>query len=257
MTKDVYAVNCSILLTDLPLLERPAAAKAAGFDNAELWWPFGSPVPDATEIAAFAKAFQDAGVHLTGLNLVDEMPAERGLISLPARVADLRANLDAVTRIAEATGCRKFNALYGLRKPGSTPAEQDEVALANLAAAAQAVARIGGTILLEPISGAPDYPLKSAQAVVEVLDRVGEPNIGLLLDVYHLTMNGDDVDAAIERYGDRVAHVQIADAPGRGAPGSGELPIQRWMEDVYARGYDGLIGLEYVDKGPTPFAWAD
>ncbi|MGC5628477.1 hydroxypyruvate isomerase family protein [Georgenia sp. Z1344] len=262
MADDVlYTVNCSILLTDLPLLERPAAAAAAGFDGIELWWHFPTSTPEQDEIDALLKAIDDAGVQLTGLNLnAGDMPGgDRGLISWPERSAELRANLDVVTAIGERTGCRAFNALYGKRVDGVDPAEQDALGAENLALAAQAVDRIGGTILLEPVSGADAYPLKTSADVVGVLDRVrdehGATNLGLLLDVYHLAVNGSDVDADIAAYADRIAHVQIADAPGRGAPGSGDLPITRWIDDVRATGYTGPVGLEYKTADADPFAW--
>ncbi|GAA4288401.1 hydroxypyruvate isomerase family protein [Georgenia daeguensis] len=256
-----YTVNASILLTDLPLLERPAAVRAAGFDGLELWWPFPTATPDADEIDALVRALEKADVQLTGLNfLAGDMPAgDRGLISWPGREAELRANLDVVTAIGERTGCRAFNALYGNRVEGADPAAQDDLGAENLHLAAQAVDRIGGTVLLEPVSGTPAYPLKTSADAVAVVDRVasehGSTNIGLLLDVYHLSVNAADVDAEIATYRDRVAHVQIADAPGRGAPGSGDLPITRWIEDLRAGGYAGPVGLEYKTDDADPFAW--
>lgn len=256
-----YSVNCSILLTDLPLLDRPAAAAAAGFGGVEFWWPFASATPDAAEVDAFVAAIEAAGVRLTGLNFVaGDMPAgDRGLASWPARSAELRANLDVVAAIGERTGCRAFNALYGNRVAGADPAAQDALGAENLALAARAVARIGGTVLLEPVSGAPAYPLKTSADVVAVLDRVAEEhgatNLGLLLDLYHLSVNGADVDAALAAHRGRVAHVQIADAPGRGAPGSGELPLSRWISDLRAGGFDEPVGLEYKTADADPFAW--
>jgi hydroxypyruvate isomerase len=256
-----YTVNCSILLTDLPLGERPAAARAAGFAGVELWWPFETSTPEAEEIDALVRTVERAGVQLTGLNFnAGNMPAgDRGLVSWPGREKELRANLDVVTAIGERTGCRAFNALYGNRVEGAEPARQDDLAAENLHLAAQAVARIGGTVLLEPVSGAPAYPLKTSADAVAVIDRVasehGSTNIGLLLDVYHLSVNGADVDADIAEHRDRIAHVQIADAPGRGAPGSGDLPIARWIEDLRAGGYTGPIGLEYKTDDADPFAW--
>lgn len=262
MADDVpYTVNCSILLTDLPLLERPAAARAAGFDGIELWWQLPTSTPDQADIDALVKAIDDAGVQLTGLNFTaGDMPGgERGLLSQPERSEEFRANLDVVTAIGERTGCRSFNALYGLRVEGTDPAAQDELAAENLALAARAVDRIGGTVLLEPVSGAEGYPLKTSADVVAVLDRVreehGASNLGLLLDVFHLAVNGADVDAEIAAFADRIAHAQIADAPGRGAPGTGELPIARWIDDVRAAGYAGPVGLEYKSADADPFAW--
>jgi hydroxypyruvate isomerase len=256
-----YTVNASILLTDLPLLERPAAAGAAGFGGIELWWPYPTATPDADEVDALVDSLARAGVQLTGLNFIaGNMPGgDRGLISWPGREEELRANLDVVTAIGERTGCRAFNALYGNRVEGADPAAQDDLGAENLHLAAQAVARIGGTVLLEPISGTPSYPLKTSAEAVAVIDRVasehGSTNIGLLFDVYHLSVNGADVDAELARYRDRIAHVQIADAPGRGTPGTGELPITRWIENLRAGGYDGAVGLEYKTADADPFAW--
>jgi hydroxypyruvate isomerase len=259
--RGVYTVNCSILLAGLPLLDRPAAARAAGFEAVEFWWPFPTSSPDSVAVDAFVDAIHKAGVLLTGLNLpAGDMPGgDRGLISWPARSVELRASLDVVTAIGERTGCRAFNALYGNRVDDAEPDEQDDLGAENLALAARAVARIGGTVLLEPVSGAAAYPLTTAADVVTVLDRVAAEheatNLGLLLDVYHLAVNGADVAADIGAYRDRIAHVQIADAPGRGAPGTGELPIAAWLEDLHDGGYTGAIGLEYKTDDADPFAW--
>lgn len=256
-----YAVNCSILLTDLPLLERPKAAKDAGFAGVEFWWPFATSTPDASDVDAFINALDEAEVQLTGLNFnAGDMPGgDRGLVSWPARSEELRANLDVVTEIGERTGCRDFNALYGNRIDGVSVTEQDDLGAQNLALAARAVDRIGGTVLLEPVSGAPTYPLKTSADAIDVLDRVeaehGARNLGLLLDVFHLAVNGADVDDDINTYRDRIAHVQVADAPGRGAPGSGDLPITTWIADLRNGGYEGPVGLEYKTSDAEPFAW--
>ena len=50
-----YLANCSMLFTEHPLLRRPAAASAAGFDAVEFWWPFATPVPADAEVDAFVR----------------------------------------------------------------------------------------------------------------------------------------------------------------------------------------------------------
>ncbi|HST72108.1 MAG TPA: TIM barrel protein [Kocuria rosea] len=255
-----YTVNCSILLTHLPLLDRPAAARAAGFDAVEFWWPFDTSVPADKDVDAFVAAVQDAGVQLTGLNFnAGNMPGgDRGLVSWPARSQDFADNLDVVAVIGERTGCRAFNALYGNRQPGVSAEEQDELGVQNLARAGRAVARIGGTVLLEPVSGAPAYPLKTARDALAVIGRVrdaGADNVRLLADFYHLAVNGDDVDAVIEDHAADFGHIQIADAPGRNEPGTGELPLQRWIARSRELGYSGRVGLEYKASQEDPFAW--
>jgi len=255
-----YEVNCSILFTELPLLERPAAAKAAGFDAVEFWWPFDRAVPADADVDRFVAAVRDAGVALAGLNFyAGDMPGgDRGLVSWPARAAEFRDNVAVTVSIAEQLGCKAFNALYGNRVDGVAPEEQDDLAVQNLGLAATGVAAIGGIVLIEPVSGADRYPLLTAAQAIAVIDRVaaetGQRNLGLLADLYHLAVNGDDVDAAIARFASRTAHVQIADAPGRNEPGTGNLPLQRQLDALQDAGYAGWVGLEYKPSDPTDSA---
>ena len=257
-----YTVNCSILLTELPLLERPAAAKAAGFDAVEFWWPFETSVPTDAQVTEFENAIKDAGVQLTGLNFnAGNMPGgDRGLVSWPARSTEFQDNIDVVAGIGERLGCKAFNALYGNRVDGVSAEEQDAIGAENLAKAGQGVARIGGTVLLEPVSGAPKYPLLKAEDALKVIARVKEEsgvgNVKLLADFYHLAVNGDDVAAVIENHAKDFGHIQIADNPGRGAPGTGELPLGEWIARSRELGYEGYIGLEYKEPQETAFAWA-
>ena len=258
-----YEVNCSILFTELPLLERPAAAKEAGFDAVEFWWPFAEAVPSDNEVDRFIRSVTDAGVQLVGLNFfAGDMPGgDRGLVSWPVRSGEFRDNVEVTIGIGERLGCRAFNALYGNRVEGVDPAAQDDLATENLALAGRVAARIGGAVLVEPVSGAPRYPLLTAADAVGVIDRVaaqtGVADLGFLCDLYHLAVNGDDLDQVIATYGDRVAHVQIADAPGRNEPGTGTLDLDRYLALLAAAGYDGWVGLEYKPSGASAdsFAW--
>jgi hydroxypyruvate isomerase len=254
-----YDVNLSILFTELDLLARPAAAREAGFGAVEFWWPFVEAVPPDRQVDAFVAAITDAGVQLTGLNFfAGDMPGgDRGLVSWPKRASEFRDNVDVVVGIGDRLGTRGFNALYGNRLEDVPAAAQDELAVENLALAARAADRIGATVLLEPVSAAPRYPLLTAADALAVIDRVDVPNVGLLADLYHLAVNGDDVDRVIASSADRIAHVQIADAPGRGEPGSGTLPLDQQLTALEAHGYAGWVGLEYKPTTSTDecFGW--
>ncbi|MDX1874602.1 TIM barrel protein [Mycolicibacterium sp. 120266] len=252
-----YVVNCSILLTQLPLLQRPQAARDAGFEAVEFWWPFGDSVPGDAEVDGFVRAVADAGVALVALNFAggDMAAGERGLLSAPARRAEFRDNVDVAIGIAQRLGTKAFNALYGNRIDGMSAELQDEVATENLAHAAARADTIGAAILVEPLSAVPGYPLRTAADVVAVLDRVGSPSVRLLADLYHLTVNGDDLGAAIETYADRIGHVQIADAPGRGAPGTGTVDFATHFAHLKRRGYRRHVSLEYVSTDQDPFGW--
>jgi hydroxypyruvate isomerase len=127
----------------------------------------------------------------------------------------------------------------------------------NLVFATSELAGVGGTVLVEPLSrglnGA--YPLETAEQAVRVVQRVREitatDNIGLLFDTFHLANNGEDLVAVIQRYGQLIAHVQLADAPGRGAPGTGTVDFDRVLMALANAGYDQLIACEYVPGGET------
>lgn len=261
MARRRYTVNCSILLTGLPVLERPAAARKAGFDAVEFWWPFGKAVPADAEVDAFVRAVESAGVALTGLNFAagDMAAGERGLLSDPSRSGEFRDNVDVAVGIAERLGTRALNALYGNRVDGLDPGRQDQAGAENLALAGRAAARIGAVVLVEPVSGAPAYPLKRAGDAVAVMDRVrrehGVDALRLLADLYHLHVNGDDIPAVVERHAGRIGHVQIADAPGRGAPGTGRVDLDAHLARLARAGYDGYVGLEYRATRPDPFDW--
>ena len=255
-----YTVNASILLTDRPILERAQAVREAGFDAAEYWWPFQEAVPSDADVADFERSVTSAGLSLTGLNFfAGDMPGgERGLVSWVSRRKEFEDNIDVTVGIGERLGCRAFNALYGNRTDDVPAEQQDEVALENLAAAARAAARIDGVVLLEPVSGSEAYPLKTAAdalAVIGKLQAEGIQNVKLLADFYHMAVNGDDVDSVIARHAAEFGHIQIADAPGRGEPGTGDLPLAQWIEASQRGGYSGRIGLEYKATGEDPFAW--
>jgi hydroxypyruvate isomerase len=252
-----YDAHLSMLFTELPLLQRPAAAAKAGFDAIEFWWPFDRAVPSDADVDDFVGAVTDADVQLVGLNFfAGDMPGgDRGLVSWPARSAEFRDNVDVTIGIGERLGCTAFNALYGNRVDDASAREQDDLAAENLALAARAAGRIGGVVLVEPVSGSPRYPLLTAADVIAVIDRVqqrsGAENLRFLCDLYHLATNGDDVDAAIARHADRIGHVQIADGPGRGEPGSGTLDLTGQLGALAAAGYDGYVGLEYKPTTTT------
>jgi hydroxypyruvate isomerase len=258
-----YDVNCSILFTELPLLQRPAAARAAGFGAAEYWWPFAAAVPADREVDAFVSSLRDAGIQLVGLNFFagDMAAGDRGLLSWAGRGPEFRDNVQLAVAVGERLGCRSFNALHGNRDDATAPQRQDELALGNLVYAMDAVARIGGTILIEAVSGVDRYPLLTAADAMAVIDRANQSaataNCRFLADLYHLTVNGDDVAAVIAAHAPAIGHVQIADAPGRGAPGTGRINLAAYLGQLADAGYRGWVGLEYKPAGATAdsFGW--
>jgi hydroxypyruvate isomerase len=258
-----FDVNCSILFTELPLGDRPRAARGAGFRGVEFWWPWEAMAPSDAEADAFVRAVADAGVELISLNFHtgDMAAGERGIVSHPARTADFRENVAAVVEIAARTGCRRLNAPYGLRVPGVDAAEQEAVAVENLAFAADAAAKADAAVLVEAINSVdiPGFPVDTSDRAAAVVAQVDAPNIGLLADLYHLAKMGEDVADVLSRHRGAIWHVQVADPPGRGAPGTGTLDFEPAFRQLAEQGYDGWVGLEYRPADPadsaSSFGW--
>ena len=261
-----FDVNCSILFTELPQFKRPAAARAAGFEAVEFWWPFAEPVPPDREADAFVEALGDAGVRLVLLNFAagDMAAGDRGLLSLPAGSAAFRDNIDACVGIAARTGCTVLNALYGNRVDGLPERQQDELAAENLALAAGAAARVGATVVVEALNSydSPRAPIVSSQRALAIINAVragGAANIGFLADLYHLGRMGESLPDVLARRSADIAHIQIADVPDRGAPGTGGLDFEALFGQLAAQGYPGWIGCEYKPADPsdssTSFGW--
>ena len=249
-----FDVNCSILFTELPLAQRAAAARAAGFDGVEFWWPWAEMVPSAAAADAFVGSILGAGVELVSLNFHagDMAAGERGIVSHPDRAGEFREHVGACVEIARRAGCTRLNAPYGLRAAGSDPDTQDAVAIANLRLAAEAAGKVGASVLLEAINSVdiPGFPVDGSARAMAVIEQVGAPNVGFLADMYHLAKMGENVAEVLTRYRDAIMHVQVADPPGRGAPGTGTLDFEPAFAALAAGRYAGWVGLEYVPADP-------
>lgn len=238
-----FCVNVSILFTEVPLLERFASAREAGFDAVELWWPRGE------DPAAVQSAIEDAGVEVVLLNFdAGDMPAgDRGLISDSALQDAFRANVPVALELAAAVGCTKLNALAGHELPGVERDAQLELACDNVRFAADAASEQGAQILIEAVNTLENGPylLSSTPAASDFVRMVDCENVWLQYDAYHMQRMEGDVTATIERHFGEIAHVQIADSPGRGQPGTGELNYDYIFRRLEELGYDGHVGLEY------------
>ena len=253
-----FAANISLLFTELPMVQRPAAAAAAGFDAVEAWWPFDTPEPPEHDVDRFVTAVQDAGVRLVGLNFDagDMAGGDRGLVSLPAERDRFRANVDVAVDIGGRLGTVVFNALYGNRTGEDQDAEQDELARENLAHAARKASAIGATVVVEAVNAFenPRYPLTRTEHALSVIDEVASSSgerLGYLYDIYHMQRMEGNVIGTIRSLAERITHVQVADAPDRHEPGTGELAYERILPALAQAGYPGWVAFEYKPSRPT------
>lgn len=252
-----YSANISIMFTEFSYLDRPAAARRAGFDRVETWWPWSEAVASVEAESELVDALEQGGVGLSGLNFfAGDMPGgDRGIACHPDRAHDLECNTEQLVRIAERTGCRFFNLLYGQLDDRWPEEDQHAAATSAILRAAAAVRAIGGTVLLEPLAAGLNgrYPLVDGDDVVALLtgSLAGADNARLLFDLFHLGSNGVDLVDAARRLAPWIGHVQVADSPGRGEPGSGNLPIAEILEALTDAGYCGTAAAEYQPTTPA------
>lgn len=247
-----YIGNLSTLYADLPRDERPAAAARDGFARVESWWDFDAANPPADELEGFLGALEAAGVQLVAMNSHggDRAAGERGLACLHGREEEFRASIASVVRVAQRTGARFFNVTFGQLDPAGDEAAQYAEAAARYRWAAQQVEVVGGTILIEALSvaGNGSYPFHTGADVVAFLTEhlADVPNIGFLFDSFHLAANRVDVVAAAGELAPWIKHVQFADFPGRGKPGTGGLDFDAIVARLEAASYAGDFSLEYL-----------
>lgn len=251
------SANVSLLFTEVPYLERFAAAAEAGFAAVETWWPFPTAQPSRAELDELLRALEGAGLSLTGMNVFagDMAAGERGIACLPERAGELDASLAALRWIAERTGCRGFNLLHG-QAPDRAVGAARPAAVAAYRRAAEVLADLPGSpgvVLVEPLARGLNgtYPLETAADALDLIDEVGASNLGLLLDTFHLARNDEDLPALIADSAERIGHVQLADAPDRGEPGSGTTNITAIGAALTAADYAGTVAAEYKPTGET------
>lgn len=244
-----FAANLTMLYTDSPFLARFGRAQASGFRYVEYLFPYEH------DTAVLAAALADHGLQQVLFNLPagDWAAGERGIAALPGRVEEFRRGVARAIAVAQALGVPRLNCLVGKRDPGVALADQQAVMVENLRYAADALAAAGIGLVIEMLNpfDAPGFLIDSPRAAFEVQDRVGSANLKIQYDIYHAQRSEGELANTLRTHLDRIAHIQIADNPGRHQPGTGEINY-RFLFDLLDRvGYAGYVGLEYVPLGTT------
>jgi hydroxypyruvate isomerase len=191
----------------------------------------------------------------------DWAAGERGIAALPGREDEFQDGVGRALQLAKKFGTRRLNALAGL-----TPADCDDALVeatfeSNLRAALPRCEAAGVRLLVEPINSRIDMPgfwLDSLDKAVDLIRRIGHPAIGLQFDVYHAAVMTGRPAEWLETLLPGVGHIQVADHPGRHAPGSGGIDFAAVFGLLDASSYDGWVGCEYRPEGATSdsLAWA-
>ena len=238
-----FSANLGFLWADLPLPKAIAAAKAAGFDAVECHWPYDTPAEDT------ARALHDAGLRMLGLNTVRGKPGENGLAALPGRGAEALAAIDQALAYAARIEAGMVHVMAGF----ASGADARAVFVANLSYAAKRAAALGITILIEPLNrhDAPGYFLQTTDQARDIITSVGEPNLKMMFDCYHVGRTEGDITTRFSDLLPIIGHVQFASVPDRGPPGHGELDFTTIFAAIADAGWAAPLGAEYKPKGTT------
>jgi hydroxypyruvate isomerase len=234
------SANISVLFRELPLLERFAAARAAGFLTVEIQNPYEHPAATLTSAARAA----DVEVILINAPLGED-PRTFGTACLPRHAPMFRAELARAADYAHTLGTRMVNVLAGRTAPADRSGALRRLT-DNLALAAELLGEVNARPLLEVLNpvNAPDYCVSDFESAAAILDA-GDARVGLQFDVYHAAMLGLDPAQAFTQQLSRIRHVQFADHPHRHEPGTGSLDFTGIFATIRASGYDGWVGAEY------------
>ena len=244
-----FCANLSLLFTELPFLDRFAAAARAGFSAVECQFPYALPA------TAIAEALQYNRLRMVLFNLPagNWEAGERGIAVLPQRVAEFRAGVERAIEYAQTLDCHQCNALAGIPASDCSVELAERTLIENLHDAAERLQAAGIRLLLEPLNthDVPGFFVNRAAQAMRLIDGVAHDNLFLQHDVYHAARMGDDPAAILATHPSRIAHLQIADCPGRHEPGSGGIDFRALFEQIDRSGYPGWIGAEYIPRAGT------
>jgi hydroxypyruvate isomerase len=250
-----FSANLSMLFTEHPFLERFDAAARAGFRAVEFMFPYAHPVEQIAE----ALSRNDLQLVLHNLPAGHWESGERGIACHPDRVDEFRSGVDDAIRYATALKAPRVNCLAGILPEGVSREEAEEVLVKNLRFAAEELGRHRIQLLVEPINtwDIPGFFLHRSAQAIALIDRVGSDNLYLQYDVYHMQRMEGELATTLQRHLRRIAHVQIADTPGRHEPGTGEINYRYLFQRLDAIGYEGWVGCEYKPRDGTEagLAW--
>jgi hydroxypyruvate isomerase len=250
------AANLTMLFGEVDFLERFKAAADAGFHGVEFLFPY------AYDAQALKQRLRD---H-TLVQVLHNLPAgnwaggERGIACLPGREDEFRAGVAQAIAYANVLECDRVNCLAGIPPQGVEPSVAQATFVKNLQFAAPLLKAAGIKLLIEPLNtrDVPGFFLTGTRQAIEIIEAVGSDNLSLQYDLYHMQIMEPPVAATIERELPRIAHMQLADVPGRHEPGTGEMDYPSLLSLIDRLGYTGWIGCEYVPTAKTVdgLAWA-
>lgn len=244
-----FAANLTMLFNEVPFIERFAAASATGFRAVEFLFPYDFTVKELSE----KLNRHELSLILHNLPAGNWNEGERGIACHPDRVEEFRAGVTRGIEYATQLRVPQLNCLVGI-KPENVSAEKvRDTIVDNLSFAASELKKHGIKLLVEPCNrfDIPGFALNTSAEALDVIAETGSDNLFLQYDIYHMQRMEGELAATIERNIGKIAHIQLADNPGRHEPGTGEINFPFLFERLDALGYAGWIGCEYKPLGST------
>lgn len=244
-----FAANLSMLFSEVDFLDRFEAAAKAGFKGVEYLFPYDF---EADEIAARLETHSLKQV-LFNTPAGDWAAGDRGLACNPNRVQEFRDGVGKAIEYAQALDCGQLHCMAGIAPGGADADILRRTYVDNLKFAAGEMEKAGIKCLIEMINtrDIPGFYLNTSAQAEEVLAAVGSENLYLQYDIYHMQIMEGDLAPTTERLLPRIAHMQLADTPGRHEPGTGEINYAFLFSHFDRIGYKGWIGCEYAPAAGT------
>jgi hydroxypyruvate isomerase len=244
-----FCANLSMLYNEVDFLDRFEAAAKDGFAGVEYLFPYPYL---KEELAERLRRFGLVQV-LHNLPAGDWAKGDRGIACQPERAEEFKAGIARAIEYATALGCKQVNCLAGVPAEGADPDELHRTFVANVRHAAGELKKAGIKLLIEPVNtrDIPGFYLNRSRQAEAVLREVGSDNLFIQYDFYHTQVMEGDLVNSFRRLKDRIAHVQIADNPGRNEPGTGEINYPFIFETLDREGYAGWVGCEYKPAAKT------
>jgi hydroxypyruvate isomerase len=243
-----FAANLTMLFNEVPFLDRFAAAADAGFDAVEFLFPYPYQIAELSERLAQNKL----KLVLHNLPAGNWEAGERGIASLPDRVGEFQEGVGRAIEYAKALKVPQLNCLVGI--PKGVDADKARATIVdNLRFAAAALKNEGIRLLVEPCNSydIPGFALNRSSEGLDVIQAVGSDNLFLQYDIYHMQRMEGELAATIKKNFAQIAHIQLADNPGRNEPGTGEINYPFLFDLLDSLGYRGYIGCEYKPRTTT------
>ena len=243
------AANLTMLFNEAEFLDRFGHAARAGFRGVEFLFPYAYR---AEEIADRLDAWRLTLV-LHNLPAGDWAGGERGIACHPGREAQFQEGVGVALDYARALGVTQLNCLAGIAPPGVAHDQEHATLVSNLRFAADALRREGIDLLIEPINtrDIPGFFLHGTRQALDIIAETGADNLFLQYDIYHMQRMEGELASTIKANLGQIRHIQLADNPGRGEPGTGEINYRYLLGMLDELGYGGWVGCEYKPRAAT------